>query len=309
LVDLRQLRYFVAIVDAGSMVRAAERIFVAQTSLSEHVKGLEQTLCTILLERHPRGVRPTRAGRVLYEHANTILKMQQMIVEEVRSCGNEIVGDVAVGLPNTVLEILAAPLLEAVLSRLPGVRLSVVQGFSSTLERSLLDGKLDLALLFLSAPRAAERLAVTHLLDEEMFVIVNRSRLPGRESIRLSELEDERLFCPHPEHGLTKAIMDYANQHDAHLRFGAEVDSLPAMIGAAVRKLGYAVLPSCAFCGSAPPDEIALLPLDPPFEVPLSLCKARLRIAGSALLAVETAILDVVRELMDSGQWKGGRLA
>jgi LysR family nitrogen assimilation transcriptional regulator len=259
-VDLRQLRYFVAIVDAGSMARAAERIFVAQTSLSEHIKALEQTLCTTLFERHPRGVRPARAGRLLYEHATTMLKMQQVIVEEVKSCGNEIVGDVAVGMPNTVSEILAAPLLEAVLSRLSGVRLSIVQGFSGTLERSLLEGKLDLALLFLSAPRAAERLAVTHLLDEEMFVVVNRSRLPGRESIRLSELEDERLFCPHPEHGLTKVIMDYANQHDAHLRIGAEVDSLPAMIGVAVRKLGYTVLPGRVFRGSAPPDDIALLP-------------------------------------------------
>ncbi|MFL9935933.1 LysR substrate-binding domain-containing protein [Paraburkholderia sp. RL18-103-BIB-C] len=307
--DLRQLRYFVAIVDAGSMARAAERIFVAQTSLSEHIKALERTLGTTLLERHPRGVRPTRAGRVLYEHANAILKMQQVIVEEVKSCGDEVQGTVSVGMPNTVSEILAAPLLEAVLTHLPGVRLCLVQGFSGTLERSLLDGKLDISLLFITAPQAAERLAVTHLLDEAMFVVMSNARASRREAVRVAELEHEPLFCPHAEHGLTKVIMAYARHHGATLRIGAEVDSLPAMIGAATRELGYAVLPGGVFHASELPPDVALLPFDPPLDRPLSLCKPRLRPAGSAVLAVEATLLDVVGELVASGQWKGARPA
>lgn len=307
--DLRQLRYFVAIVDAGSMARAAERIFVAQTSLSEHIKALEQTLGTSLLERHPRGVRPTRAGRVLYEHANAILKMQQVMVEEVKSCGDEVQGTVSIGMPNTVSEILAAPLLEAVLTHWPGVQLRLVQGFSGTLERSLLDGKLDIALLFLTAPHAADRLAVTHLLDEAMFVVIARSHAPGGEAVRIAELEHELLFCPHSEHGLTKVIMAYANREGATLRVGAEVDSLPAMIGAAARHLGYAVLPGCVFHDSKLPPDVALRRLDPPLDRPLSLCKPKLLPSGSAVLAVEATLVDVVGELMTSGQWKGAHPA
>ena len=303
--DLRQLRYFVAIVDAGSMARAAELIFVSQTSLSEHVKALEQILGTSLLERHPRGVRPTRAGRVLYEHANTILKMQQVIVEEVKSCGDEAQGTVSIGIPNTVSQILAAPLLEAVLTRFPGVKLCLVQGLSGALERSLLDGKLDIALLFLTALHPAERLSVTHLIDESMFVVIDRSRTPGREVIRIAELENELLFCPHPEHGLTKLIMAYANLHVTTLRIGAEVDSLPAMIGAAIRRLGYAILPGGVLIDSALPSNVVLLPLDPPLSRPLSMCKPKLRLAGSAVLAVEAALIDVIGELVNSGEWKG----
>ena len=70
---LRQLRYFIAIADAGVLSRAAETLNVAQSALSHHVAALETDLGVKLLERRPRGIALTAAGRRLYEHASAVL--------------------------------------------------------------------------------------------------------------------------------------------------------------------------------------------------------------------------------------------
>jgi len=98
--DLRQLRYFLRIVEVGSFTRAAEALRVAQPSLSQHIQGLEEELGVELLTRHARGVTPTDLGHVLLGHARIILREVERAKEAVRFSSVNPAGEVMVGLPH-----------------------------------------------------------------------------------------------------------------------------------------------------------------------------------------------------------------
>jgi DNA-binding transcriptional LysR family regulator len=100
-VDLRQLRHLVAIIDAGSLSRAAALVHVAQPALSLQVAALEAELGTRLLDRSSAGVGPTPAGRRLYRHAQTILRQVDAARADV-ACAEAISGRVSVGLPTSL---------------------------------------------------------------------------------------------------------------------------------------------------------------------------------------------------------------
>ena len=111
MLDLRQLRYFAAIVDQGSFSRAAEALRIAQPSLSLHVRNMETELGTPLLYRSARGVTPTEAGAILLRHARIILGQVTAAEEEIRGHDSDPTGEVRLGLPGTISQILAVPLI------------------------------------------------------------------------------------------------------------------------------------------------------------------------------------------------------
>src|SRR5271154_820602 len=100
--QLRHLRYFVKIVEAGSFSRAAATIHVAQPALSQQMAELEERLGVILLHRSARGVRPTAAGDVLYREACSILRQMEKLPGIVRSTSGEAVGAVSLGMSSTL---------------------------------------------------------------------------------------------------------------------------------------------------------------------------------------------------------------
>jgi LysR family nitrogen assimilation transcriptional regulator len=132
--ELRQLRYFVAIADAGSLTEAARRLGVAQPALSQHVLALEAELQTRLLDRGARGVRLTPAGLTLLEHALVVMRDVERTKEAVSAGGSELVGRVAIGLPTTVAIVLGAPLLKAAFAAYPRVHIHLVESHSGFLQ-------------------------------------------------------------------------------------------------------------------------------------------------------------------------------
>ena len=95
--DIKQLRYFISIAEEGSLSGAAQRVNVAQPSLSQHVLSLERELSVKLLERSSRGVSLTQSGEVLLSHAREIVESLDIAANAVRQSGAEPVGDVAAG--------------------------------------------------------------------------------------------------------------------------------------------------------------------------------------------------------------------
>ena len=127
---LRQLRYFIAIADAGVLSRAAETLNVAQSALSHHVAALETDLGVKLLERRPRGIALTAAGRRLYEHASAVLSALGKAEEDVRTYNEAATGPVCIGLSHTALSMVALDVMKAVRKNSPGVHLTVVEALS-----------------------------------------------------------------------------------------------------------------------------------------------------------------------------------
>lgn len=131
--DIRHLKNFVAIVDRGSLSKAADQVYVAQPALNRQIAGLESELGAQLLLRSRRGVVPTEAGKVLYRHARTVLRQIERIHVEVALPGAGEIGPVPVGLPATMISVIGVPLFERVGARPPGIRLNLLEPMSGYL--------------------------------------------------------------------------------------------------------------------------------------------------------------------------------
>ncbi len=145
--ELRHLRYFVAIAEEGSFTRASERLWVAQPALSSQVRRLEAELGIQLFERHARGIAVTPAGELFLERARVVLAA----AEAARSTGQDLnaglVGTIRLGIDAGLTWDGTALLLEAFGRERPEVELTVVESFAGTLLRDLHDGRLDAVLV------------------------------------------------------------------------------------------------------------------------------------------------------------------
>lgn len=185
--DARQLRYFVAIFEQRNLSRAAERCNVAQSALSRHVGQLEDELGVTLFVREPRGMRPTAAGIRLYDHARPILRSMEAAKEDLKLQSEELAGDIAVGMPYSVVEALALPLLQRVAAKSANIRFSLVEGHSTDTFEMLCSMGIELALFY--NPVSDARVAMKPLLEEEVLCIGAKEVLGSAEApIRFSEV-------------------------------------------------------------------------------------------------------------------------
>jgi LysR family nitrogen assimilation transcriptional regulator len=175
----RQLRYFIAIVDAGALSRAAETLNVAQSALSHHVAELEAELGVKLLERRARGVALTGAGRRLYEHAGAILTALGKAETDVKTFAEVAAGPVSVGLSHTAVEVIAFQAMREIRASCPEVHLTIVEGLSPNLLDGVFSGAIDLAAVY-NPPRDA-RLASQGMLEEDLY-LVGRTDIIGKSS-------------------------------------------------------------------------------------------------------------------------------
>src|SRR5690606_260802 len=146
--DIRQLRYFVAIAEQGSFSRAAALLHIAQPALSLHVRNMEFDLGTPLLFRSPKGVVPTEAGEILLRNARIIIDQLAIAEEEIRGHDNDPSGEVRLGLPGTISQILAVPLITAARTRYPKIKLRIAEAMSGFVLEWMRDARIDLAILY-----------------------------------------------------------------------------------------------------------------------------------------------------------------
>jgi LysR family transcriptional regulator, nitrogen assimilation regulatory protein len=246
--DLRQLKYFAKVVESGSFSKAANQLHVAQPALSQHVRHMEEELGVALLHRGAQGVSPTEAGERLMRHAKRILAEFAEIHDSVRGEAIAPRGEVRFGLPATVGELLAAPLIEAAKQRYPDVRIRVVEAMSGYVLEWLRQGKIDLAMLYATAdPRG---LAVHHGLSEEICLFSNTT-IAGQETlkapkVKLSVAAKLPLVVPGPGHGLRELIEAAALAARVSIDPAVEIDSYSQIKKLVLRGLGFGILPLMA---------------------------------------------------------------
>ena len=165
--NLRRLKYFVKIVDVGSLTQAADILHIAQPALSQQLATLEGEVHRQLLVRTKRGVTPTEAGKVLYRHAQLILRQCEQAQADMAAAGQGLSGAVSVGLaPGTAAAALSLPLLRAVRRRHPGVLLYLNETYGTTLSELIMNGRMDLAVLY-GGRTAVHGLSFLPLLKEQ----------------------------------------------------------------------------------------------------------------------------------------------
>ena len=217
--NLRDLRYLVALADERHFGRAAERCFVSQPTLSAQIRKLEEYLGVALFERRPRRVSLTETGAKVVERARRTLQEADAIVEVARTDRDPLAGPLKLALIPTVgpylLPHVAAPLRKAV----PRLKLMLYEYQTAPLLEKLRDGGIDLGIIAL--PMDTEGLETTVLYDEPFTLAVPANHpLADRDRVKLDDLKDETLLLLEDGH----CLRDHALSVCSRIRLNQEQD-------------------------------------------------------------------------------------
>lgn len=289
--DLRQLEYFVAVVEQGSFSRAAAMLNLAQPSVSRQVALLEEELGQRLLERTGRGVTATDAGQTLLAHARVMLNAAQQALSDLKEMHAEPVGRIVVGLPNRVALGLGVPLIRAFRQRFPNALLSVVEGLSLSLREGMIAGRIDLGLLFDPAPTPL--LSYETLMRERMMLVTPKGyKLPAQVSLAM--LSEFPLVLPGSHNPIRSLVDAVLLPRRIVLNVVAEVGAVHTALAVVEEGLACSILPDSALGLSGPQGSIQAVPIGPP-AMRNHLVLAMPRSRPASRLVVETTKL--LREL------------
>lgn len=310
--ELRQCRYFIAVVDARSITSAARKLHVVQSAVSHQIARLEEELQAPLLQRTRNGVVPTEAGKLMYMHAQAALKHAQAAHESIRALGDEVRGTVAVGLPSSTAAVLAVPLLKEVRERLPQVELRVTEGLGNVLAEDLARGRLDLSILFEDEPlRGFKRMP---LIKERLHFV---SVLPAlgaaaaaSGSVTLAEVARCPLILPAQTNSVRTLLDGEAERRGLRLNVVAELSGIRTIVDAVEAGIASSVMMAANAVSLARRKDALVLPIRAPvLERTASLFQSEHFPLTPASSAVHSVLLDVVRQLVSQGRWEGARLA
>lgn len=181
--NLRQLRYFAAAVEHGSVTRAAELLHVAQPALGQHIRALEAELNVALLDRHSRGVTPTPAGERLYARAGEIFDLIAITTNEISAFRQDAAPTITIGLTPSLTLLIGTDLQLAYADYAPGAALHVWEEPSFRLAAAVENGELDLALVYDILPRPG--LTLIPVMDEEMLFSCRPDSAPDGATVTL----------------------------------------------------------------------------------------------------------------------------
>lgn len=258
--ELHQLRYVIAVAEEGSFTRAADRLYLAQPSLSVQVRKLEQELGTRLFNRLGRGVALTSAGEAFLPHARRALFEVEQAREQVEAVLGLKLGRVALGVLPSVGSALLPDILAAFKARYPGVDVRLLEdNVSLEFERMVHDGQLDLAVIRM--PCTLKDLSAQTLVREPMVALVPTAhRLAGRPDVSLTELVGEEFITMKPGQGLRELVVDVCARAGFEPNITVETGQLSIVRGMVRAGVGVSVLPRLA-AGR----ENLLLPLTEPY--------------------------------------------
>ena len=296
--NLRRLKYFVKIVDIGSLTQASEVLHIAQPALSQQLATLEGEFKQQLLVRTKRGVTPTEAGKVLYRHAQIILRQFEQAQSDVRNSGRALSGQVSVGLaPGTAASALALPLLKTVRARHPDVVLYLNENFGTTLSELVSNGRMDMAVLY-GGGSVGQGLSFEPLLTEELFVVAPEGLMAQHDEIALAQLRDLDLLLPRSHNYLRKYVDDAFASLQMSPRVVAEIESAATLSAAVATGVGATVLPVSAARAVAASIQARLARIvSPSIEVPLALCVSDHLPLSEPAQAVKSIVLELVDNL------------
>ncbi|WP_118180550.1 nitrogen assimilation transcriptional regulator NAC [Paraburkholderia phosphatilytica] len=295
--NLRRLKYFVKIVDIGSLTQAAEVLHIAQPALSQQLITLEDEFQQQLLVRTKRGVTATEAGATLYRHAQLILRQYEQAQADVKSAGQTLSGQVSVGLaPGTGASALSLPLLRTVRARHPDILLYINENFGTTLSELIMNGRMDMAVLYGDKP--VHGLSFQLLMNEEMFLVAPRSMGITQEQIAVTGLRDVPLLLPRPYNYLRKYVDEGFARVQMIPNVVAEIESASTLSAAVSAGIGATILPeSTARAVAAAGDIVQSRIVSPVIKIPLSVCLSDHLPLSEPAAAVKDILLELAGDL------------
>ena len=240
--DLRGIRYFVQIANAGSITLAAAQLGIAQSALSRHVRIIESDLGAPLLVREPRGIRLTVAGMQFLERCQRVLREITLAREELRSHREVPRGNVVLGMPPTLGPLLLPGSIERARQNCPQVALKIVEGYSTNLFDALLAGHIDLAILM--DPPVSRAITLRPLVSEPIVVLMSAKARDARRFFTMEELAKTPLIVTAAVRGI---IEEQLRRVGAKPIIEIELGAIEAIRRLLLRGIGVSVVPVSVF--------------------------------------------------------------
>ena len=309
--DLRQLKYFVQIVESGSLAKASRQLYIAQPALSQHIAKLEAEVGKSLLIRTAKGVTPTENGTALHHHARFILRQLDQALSVARQEPGTVHGMVSVGLAATTVCAVGAPFMRRIRERFPGIVLNVVEGMSGHLAQMMRTGQLDLAILF--SRDAVPDLPAEPIVEEELFVMLPEDSdlvPPRRVKLSCADTADLPLILPTSIHGLRRRIASEFEQRNLSIHVVAEVDSLSLLMTCVRDGMGATIKPMSAALvdGRIREGWRTLAFSDANMRRANFIYSVDAEQLSPAAAAVRAELRETIKQLVLQGEWQGVNL-
>ncbi|NBV86314.1 MAG: LysR family transcriptional regulator [Verrucomicrobia bacterium] len=247
--ELRHLRYFVAVAEEENVTRAAERLHISQPPLSRQIQDLEEELGVLLFERTARTIRLTPVGSLFLVEAKAVLQRAEEAVQRVRASLGGMEGDLAIGFAPSLSVELLPEALRLFQKSFPKVKVSLHDLSSDEMLRGLHQGRIQLALMAHPGAKCGKGLSMVKLRDYDLCVSLPPGHsLASRKALKSADLRGERLLgytrSGYPEyHQQVAELLGSAKGKDSPV--DEEHDSATALMAAVESGRGVALVASC----------------------------------------------------------------
>jgi LysR family nitrogen assimilation transcriptional regulator len=293
-VDLKQLEYFLNVVDLGGFSRAARLLGVAQPAISRQVRSLEVELRQTLLVRNGRGATPTEAGKRLLAHARGILQQVDRARAEVDEIKGAPVGHVVVGLPPTLARLVTTAIVREFRASFPHATLSIMDGLSSYMHEWLQVGRIDIGVLYNPAPHPA--IDSRPLLEEALCFVARDGDGGARGSMPLAELPRHPLIIPSRPNAIRTLVETRLAAIGARPQVAMEIDAVGAILELVAEGYGAAVLSPRALDGADVAKKLVTRPIvQPRIKSTIAIATSAQRPSTPLLQATVALVEDAAR--------------
>ncbi len=305
--SLRQLRYFLEVAQLHSFTRAAEVLHVAQSALSRQIRLLEEELGVALLNRFDRGVTLTDAGERMRDRVATLLKDLDALRLDIVESPSEPHGELAVGVPPSLREILTVPLMVEYCRAWPKVGLHVHEGISIDLLKPVQEGALDGAVVV--DLMAVPRLRATPLIRERLYLIGPRAaKLNARRAVKLSRVAAEPLILTTRPNSLRLIVDNALAAARLSPTIVADSNSTAAMVDLAAEGMACTVLPYSAAWKAIGNRGLTAAPIEG-LTIDWVFVHPAARPLSAAALAFVAALRELARRRIAEKSWLGASLS
>lgn len=242
--EIRWIEAFLAVAEELHFGRAAQRLHMAQSPLSQTIKKLERDVGTPLFERTTRAVTLTSAGHAFLPHARRIVGEVDLAMRATSAGTDEVYGRVRLGFSGALNHLTLPPLTRALRTRHPHVALQLVDRVTTEDAVGLIEhGSLDVAFVGLPAPGELPTRVIT--VEELGAALPPDHRLAGRERVRMSDLADEDWVLMPGQSALRSVILTACHSAGFRPRLAQEVKDPYVVLSLVAAGLGVSLAPTC----------------------------------------------------------------
>lgn len=303
--DFKQIKAFMAVVETGSISRAAQKLHVVQPAVSRSIQLLEQSVGVELFARQRHGMTLTSAGCELVEYARRALLELEKGKAAIQGNNQGIAGIVTIGLLPSTVDVIVSDLVDHVSSRYPAIRLRFTAGYTGTLGRWLSAGDIDAALLYGSG--LPSDISLTPIVKERLWVVWSPAlvlRSAKNQALSLKSIEGQRVILPSPSQGIRPLIDQACTLAGINLNIIAEADSLSVQRRLAITGHGLTILPPSAVADDLRSGQLLGAPLArPEVNRTIGLGVSAARVIARPVQCVVKAMTECLRAAFPKKDW------